>query len=175
MQEVYNNRRIIWESKAKTIRSVVVCLLFVAGAVWARASYSPWLFWFTVLLFGGGAAIALYQLISPRFIFVAPDSKLGREIRDALDAEAMEQVQFFEGCFSLLENPDMPSRDYHWQNLTAAFGYKLDLYAIDEISLDLFWADAACLTLSESTPHWPCWLNCISTCPRCPRTGTSTL
>ncbi|WP_156109011.1 hypothetical protein [Hymenobacter sp. APR13] len=154
MREVYNNRRIIWESKSKTIRSVIFSFLFVAGAVWTRAGYSPWLFWFNVVFFGGCGAVALYQLLSPRIMFVNPDSKLGREIREALDAEAMEQVQFFDGGFSLLENPDMPPREYHWKELEAAFGYKTDCYTTDEIYLDLFWADAACLTLSESTPHW---------------------
>ncbi|MBC6697658.1 hypothetical protein [Hymenobacter sp. BT190] len=96
----------------------------------------------------------LYQLLSPSNLFVAPSSKLGREIREALDAEAMEQIQFFEGGFSLLENPDMLPQEYNWQELEAAFGYKTDCYTTDEIYLDLFWTDAACLTLSESTPHW---------------------
>ncbi|RSK32531.1 hypothetical protein [Hymenobacter metallilatus] len=87
-------------------------------------------------------------------LFVDPNSKRGHTIRKELDNALLERISVYEDGLLVRENPDLPARRFAWRNLTAAFGYKVDVYTTDEICLDLFWADAPRLTLSESTPQW---------------------
>lgn len=138
MPEVYKDRRVIWESKAKQLRVIGVCFLFVAAAIWTNEPYTSFGFWFCIAFFGGGGGFMLYQLLSPSNLFVTPTNKLGREIRKVPDEELMQQITYCDGGFLLTDNPDLPLKAYAWKDLEVAFGYKVDCYTTDEICLDFF-------------------------------------
>ncbi|WP_426490437.1 hypothetical protein [Hymenobacter sp. 102] len=154
MQEVYQGRRVIWQSKANQLLTIGVCFLFVAVSIWLGAGYNSFAFWLGMLLLGGSAVVILYRMFSPDILLVDPNSEQGRAIRKELDNALLEQISVYEDGLLVRENPDLPARHFAWRNLTAAFGYKIDLYSSDEICLDLFWADAPRLILSESMPQW---------------------
>ena len=68
---------------------------------------------------------------------------------------------FGETGFRLL--PPYGTGQYDWADLQSAFGFKLDLLTIDEICLDLFFANGSSLRLTESLPSWPVLLRHLST------------
>ncbi|WP_035562293.1 hypothetical protein [Hymenobacter sp. IS2118] len=154
MHETYKGRRIIWESKSKQFLLIGGAFLFVASAIWTQQAYSPFAFWFVVIVFGISGCFTLYRLLDMRNLFASPSSKLGIAIRKALDEQALEQVRFYDGGLILTDNPDTVSKRYDWKQLETAFGYKVDRFVTDEICLDLFWKDESILTLSEEMPHW---------------------
>ena len=52
---------------------------------------------------------------------------------------------------------------YDWACLQSAFGFKLDLLTLDEIGLDLFFANGSRLRLTESLTGWPALLQHLRT------------
>lgn len=154
MPEMYQGRRVIWQSSTRQFWGIGGCFLFVAAVIWKKEQSSAFVFWLCIVLFGSLGTVILYQLLSRKILFVDPNSEQGRKIREELDNELLEQISFSEDGLLVRENPDLPPRHFAWRNLMAAFGYKVDVYTTDEICLDLFWADAPRLTLSESMPQW---------------------
>lgn len=51
---------------------------------------------------------------------------------------------------------------YDWADLQIAFGFKRDLLTLDEIGLDLFFANGSRLRLTESLPGWSVLLRHLS-------------
>ena len=78
---------------------------------------------------------------------------------DSLPAEGA--FGFSETGFHLISPHGTGS--YDWADLQSVFGFKLDLLTIDEICLDLFFANGSCLRLSESLPGWSALLRHLST------------
>ena len=73
-----------------------------------------------------------------------------------------------EGTFTFSETgfrlvPPYGTGQYDWANLQSAFGFKLDLLTLDEICLDLFFANGSSLRLTESLPGWPALSRYLST------------
>jgi hypothetical protein len=72
-----------------------------------------------------------------------------------------------EGAFVFSEtgfglSPPHGTGQYDWADLQSAFGFKLDLLTLDEICLDLFFANGSSLRLTESLPGWPAFLRHVS-------------
>ena len=67
---------------------------------------------------------------------------------------------FSETGFGLL--PPHGTGLYAWVDLQSAFGFKRDLLTLDEICLDLFFANGSSLRLTESLPGWPAFLRHVS-------------
>jgi len=73
-----------------------------------------------------------------------------------------------EGAFAFSETgfrliPPYGTGQYDWAELRSAFGFKLDLLTLDEICLDLFFANGSSLRLTESLPGWPALLRHLNT------------
>ena len=73
-----------------------------------------------------------------------------------------------EGTFAFSETgfrlvPPYGTGQYDWANVQSAFGFKLDLLTLDEICLNLFFANGSSLRLTESLPGWPALLRHLST------------
>jgi hypothetical protein len=152
---IFNNRRIIWESKAKQVGVISLSFLFVAAAIWTRDHSSSFLFWGSILFWGGGGILLLYRLLNPKNLFVTHRSALGKQ----LIAEEFKAAQASLGPFSydatgFLLTEELGTAHYVWSDLESVFGYKRDEYVTDEICLDLFFGNTSCLTLTESTPGW---------------------
>lgn len=72
-----------------------------------------------------------------------------------------------EGAFVFSETvfrltPPHGTGQYDWADLQSAFGFKLDLLTLDEICLDLFFANGSSLRVTESLPGWPALLRHMS-------------
>jgi hypothetical protein len=76
----YNNRRIIWESKTKQIWVVLLSFLFVAAVLWTKDKTTLFMFWATIIFFGGGGLFMLIRLLNPKNIFVTHNTTLGKQI-----------------------------------------------------------------------------------------------
>jgi hypothetical protein len=153
--QLFPNRRIIWESKAKRLGVISVSFLFVAAAFWTRDQSSSFLFWGNMLLFGGGGMMLLYELLNPKNLFVTHNSALGKQ----LIAEEFKAAQASLGPFrydaeGFLVTEELGTAHYAWNDLESVFGYKREEYVTDESCLDLFFGNTSRLTLTESTPGW---------------------
>jgi hypothetical protein len=94
--QIFNNRRIIWESKAKQVGVISVSFLFVAAAIWTRDQSSSFMFWGSILFWGGGGMMLLHKLLNPKNLFVTHSSALGKQ----LIAEEFKAAQASLGPFS---------------------------------------------------------------------------
>ncbi|MGI4741935.1 MAG: hypothetical protein ACRYG7_42770 [Janthinobacterium lividum] len=155
MPDAFDNRRIIWESRAKQVGVIGVSYLFVAITIWTRAQYSAFRFWGTILFFGSGGIGVLYRLLNPKNLFVTPTSALGKQII----AEQFEKAQADIGAFYYNEEgfllvQELGEITYRWVEIETMFGYKRDDYVTDEICLDLFFCNNMRLALTESTAGW---------------------
>ena len=153
--QIFNSRRIIWESKAKLVGVISISFLFVAAAIWTRDQFSSVMFWGSMLFWGGGGTTLLYKLLNPKNLFVTHGSALGKQ----LIAEEFKAAQASLGPFSydeagFLLTEELGTAHYAWNDLESVFGYKQDEYVTDEICLDLFFGNTSRLTLTESTPGW---------------------
>lgn len=153
--QVFNNRQVIWESKTKQVGFIGISFLFVAMTIWTRAQSSSFMFWGSILFFGGGGIGLLFRLLNPKNLFVTPTSALGKQ----LIAEQFKAAQADLGPFSYDEYgfllvQELGAAHYRWTDLEAVFGCKRDEYVTDEICLDLFFGNASRLTLTESTAGW---------------------
>lgn len=151
----YNNRRIIWENTTKQIWVVVGSFLFVAGALWTKDKTTSFMYWATIIFFGGGGLFILIRLLNPKNIFVTHDTLLGKEIFTDQFKRKQNDLGFFtytDTCFCLTEHKGMTQ--YNWSDINTIFGFKEDRYTTDEICMDIFTNDKSSLRLTESTPGW---------------------
>ena len=151
----YNNKRLIWESKTKQVWLVVVSFLFVAIAIWTKDKYSSFMFWGTIIFFGGGGLFMLIRFINPNNLFVTHDSELGKQILADQFQKAQEDIGFFAYTgtgFNLTEHKGVTH--YSWSDIETIFGFKEDRYTTDEICMDIFFQDNGSIRLTESTAGW---------------------
>jgi len=151
----YNNRRIIWESTTKQVWVVVGSFLFVAAALWTKEKTTSFMFWATIIFFGGGGLFMLIRLLNPKNIFVTHDTLLGKEILADQFNRQQNDLGFFtynETCFCLTEHEVMTQ--YNWLDIETIFGFKEDRYTTDEICMDIFMNNKPNLRLTENTPGW---------------------
>ena len=155
MQQTFNDKRVIWESKRKQIGLIVISFLFAAAAIWTRDKSSAFYLWGSIIFFGGCGLFFLVRLLNPKNLFVTQDTKLGKEI--LADHLRKEQTSFGfftyeENGFSLEEYDGV--KFYKWTDIETVFGFKEDRYTTDEICMDIFTRNNASLRLTESTPGW---------------------
>ncbi len=151
----YNNKKLIWESKTEQIWLILVSFLFVAGAIWTKEKYSSFMFWGTIVFFGGGGLFFLVRLLNPQNLFVTHDTDLGKEILADQFKKQQEDLGFFsydDTGFNLKEHKRVTH--YNWTDIETIFGYKEDHYTTDEICLHIFINGKEYLTFTESTPGW---------------------
>lgn len=151
----YNNKRIIWESKTKQVWLVIVSFLFVAVAIWTKDKYSSFMFWATIIFFGGGGLFILIRFINPKNLFVTHDTELGKQILADQFQESQEDLGFFaytDTGFNLTKHKGVTH--YNWADIETIFGFKEDRYTTDEICIEIFFNDKTNIRLTESTPGW---------------------
>lgn len=151
----YNGKQVIWESRAKQIWVTLVSFLFVIGVIWARDKYSPFMFWTTFLLFGGGGLLTLIQLLNPNNIYVKTDTVLGKQIIAEQFQKVLQDIGFFtynDTGFNLTAHEDV--KQYNWSDIETIFIFTEDRYSVDEICMEIFFSNHAVVSLSESIPGW---------------------
>ena len=151
----YNNRRLIWESKTKQIWIILGSLLFVVAAIWTKDKTSSFMFWATIIFFGGGGLFMLIRLINPNNLFVSHDTELGKQILADQFQKAQADIGFFaytDTGFNLQEHRGVTH--YNWADIETIFGFKEDRFTTDEICMDIFFSDKTSIRLTESTPGW---------------------
>jgi hypothetical protein len=156
MQQIFNYKRIIWESKQKQILSVTVSFLFVAVAIWTRKQSSPFYFWSAILLFGSGGLFYLLRLLNPNNLFVTHDSELGKQIlaeQRRQEKESLGSFIYTNDGFTLAGETNGEA-SYKWSEIETIFRFKIDHYATDDICLDIFTSDNRYLQVTESTAGW---------------------
>lgn len=151
----YNNRRLIWESKTKQIWVILISFLFGTIAIWTKDKYSQFMYWSTIIFFGGGGLFMLTRLINPKNLFVTHDTELGKLILADEFQKAQEDMGFFaysDTGFNLTEHRGVTH--YNWSDIETIFGFKEDRFSTDEICMDIFFSDNSSIRLTESTPGW---------------------
>jgi hypothetical protein len=151
----YNNKRLIWESRTKQIWIVAGSLLFVAAAIWTKNKTSPFMFWATIIFFGGGGLFMLVRLLNPKNLFVTHDAELGKTILAEQFLKDQDDLGFFEyndKGFSLTDYKGVTH--YNWSDIETIFGFKEDQMTTDEICLDIFFNNKSSIRLTESTLGW---------------------
>jgi hypothetical protein len=151
----YNNRRLIWESKTKQIWIILGSFLFVGAAIWTKDKTSSFMFWATIVFFGGGGLFMLIRLINPNNLFVTHDTELGKQIFADQFQQSQEDTGFFAYTdigFTLTEHKGLTH--YNWTDIQTIFGFKEDRYTTDEICMDIFFSKNGSIRLTESTPGW---------------------
>ena len=154
-RSTYNNRRLIWESKTKQICIILGTLLFVAAAIWTKEKYSSFMFWATIVFFGGSGLFMLIRFINPNNLFVTYDTELGKQILADQFQKAQEDLgslAYTDTGFNLTEHKGVTH--YNWSEIETIFGFKEDHFTTDEICMDIFFSDNTSIRLTESTPGW---------------------
>jgi hypothetical protein len=152
----FENRNLIFESVWKTIASTTISGLFVFIAFVTNMKVEkPIAFWGTIGLFGFGLLRGLYKLLNPKNLFLRPGSELAKEY-GKLDFERRLNDN---GIFEYSQNGfkvDLENQfhEYQWTDISVLFGYKKDLYTIDNICLDVFTIDGKGFTINEDTAGW---------------------
>lgn len=152
---IYNNRRIIWESKTKQIWIILCSFLFVAAAMWTKSKTNSFMFWATIIFFGGGGLFMLIRLLNRKNLFVTHDTELGKEIlaeQFLKDQEDLGFFQYHDTGFSLTEHKGVTH--YNWSDIETIFGFKEDRITTDEICMDIFFSNKSSIRLTESTRGW---------------------
>lgn len=152
--EKYKGKNIIWKSKTKQIFTIIICFFFTFITLWL-GKINEIHFWPTLILFGVGGSFLLYQLLNPKNIFATYQSKIGKEIL----SEQSEYANNDNGIFDYYENGfkisiEQTVENYKWTEIKTVYGYKIDLYAYDEICVDVFTIDKKKFTITESTSGW---------------------
>lgn len=132
-----------------------MCFLFVTMAFVIGAEKSVFMFWLTIVFFGGGGLFMLIRLLHPGNIFVPPHSKLAQEIQ----REQFTSTQTDKGPFTFAESGFTyyigKANEYdNWDDIEAIFGYKEDRFSTDKICIDIFLTNDRVLTLTESNTGW---------------------
>ena len=151
----YNNKRLIWESRTKQILIVAGSFLFVAAAIWTKNKTSSFMFWATIIFFGGGGLFMLVRLLNPKNLFVTHDAELGKRILAEQFLKDQDDLGFFEynhKGFSLTDYKGVTH--YNWSDIETIFGFKEDQMTTDEICLDIFFNNKSSIRLTESTLGW---------------------
>ena len=151
----YNNRRLIWESKTRQIWIIVGSVLFVGAAIWIKDKTTTFMFWATIIFFGGGGLFMLVRLLNPKNLFVTHDTRLGKQIFAEQFLKDQEDLGFFEyndTGFSMTEHKGVTQ--YNWSDIQTIFGFKEDHMTTDEICLDIFFKNKSSIRLTESTLGW---------------------
>jgi len=154
-QEKYEGRNVIWESKTKSVLTIIISFAFTGMALYVKDNMTNFAFWGTMLLFGCGGIFMLVRLVSPKNIFVTYDSEIGKKIV----AEREEMYQKTLGIFHYDENGFSIHSDdldayYTWNEIETVFGYKTDLVIYDNISLDIYTSNNKKITISEENWGW---------------------
>lgn len=139
----------------KTIWLILSSFLFVAVVISTKDKYSAFMFWETIIFFGGSGLFMLVQLLNPKNLFVTHDTTLGKEILADQFKKQQEDFVFFsydDAGFSLTDHNGVTY--YNWTDIETVFGYKEDRYTTDDICLDVFTSDKYCIKLTENTPGW---------------------
>ena len=154
--QIYNNRRVIWESKKKQVWTIIGSFVFVGAAFWTNSIHTnPFMFWITILFFGAGGLLLLVRLINPKNVFVTPNTSLGKQITTDEFQTLYDNFGFFsytDTTFTLAFSKE--TKIYNWTDIECLFGFKKDLYTTDEICLDVFLTDGINFRISESTGGW---------------------
>lgn len=151
----YNNRRVIWESKAKQIWVILISFIFVAIALWTKDKISSLEFWWAVIFWGCGGLFMLVRLVNPNNLFVTHDSELGKQILAEQFLKVHEDIGFIgytDIGFKLTENEEVSH--FNWSDIETIFCFKEDHFTTDEICMDIFFNDKTSIRLTESTPGW---------------------
>lgn len=147
-------KRIFWSNKWDKLWLLVIPLCFLVD-LFLTNRYSS--FWFWVLLIFSSTVIVyvLYHMLHPKFVWVDPSTKDGREIQQKAIELAMEDFGKFEYTsegFTLIVGGEATFTA--WKDIEAIFAYMRDLYSVDELNLDVITKNNYRLHLTEEMPGW---------------------
>jgi hypothetical protein len=141
-------KEVVYEGRLKLIALLVISWGFVIMCLWTH-------YWSGLAFFGLCAIVATYPLLDPRkkLLFYgtpAHRAHLASE-REAWQADP-GGIAYFDGGFRV---PSFTGdRMVAWGDLRAVFAYKRDLYATDEICLDVFFPEDSSFTITEEMAGW---------------------
>lgn len=121
------------------------------------------LYLFGMCFFGLGAVVVSYPLLDPKqkkIIFTGTKA-YKEQIKKELAKRKTDFGLFAytdKGFTIALQNK---FHTINWTEVLCLFGYKVDLFAVDEIRLDVFCENNIAFTLSEETPGWYVFLDKI--------------
>ncbi|MBK0380604.1 hypothetical protein [Mucilaginibacter segetis] len=154
-QQIFNNKRVTWESRAKQIALIVISFAFVAIALLTTEKYSSFSFLVIIILFGGGGIFTLIRLLNSKNLFVTHSSELGRIILAEQIKTRKEEFGFFTyDATGFYFDEQNGAVHYNWIDINTVFCYKEDWITTDEICLDIFTSDNNCIKLTEDIPGW---------------------
>lgn len=155
MEQRFNKKRVIWESKREQIALIAIFFLFVAMAIWTRNKSSTFSFWVSIIFLGGFGMFFLVRLLNPKNIFVTPDSQHGKKIladHFLMEQESLGFFTYSDDGFSFPKQNE--AKFYKWSEIETVFGFKEDRFATDEICMEIFMSKNVSLRITESTPGW---------------------
>lgn len=147
-------KRVFWSNKWDKLWLLVipVCLLI---DLFLKDRYSSITFWVLLIFSSLFIVYVLYHMFHPKFTWVDPSTKEGREIQQKAMELTMEDFGNFEYTgegFTLKVGGETTFTA--WKDIEAVFAYKRDLYTIDELNLDVFTMNNYRLHLTEEMPGW---------------------
>lgn len=151
-----DGKKIIFESIWKSIALATISWTFtIAALTLYDRNDSPFIFWGTLGLFGTGALMWTYRLLSPNYKFVRPGSKEFKEYTDR-----QFQIEFNDlGIFTYTNDSftvefDEGVKSFEWNKIKTLLGYKVDNFTYDIIALQVILTDNFKFRVTEETKGW---------------------
>jgi len=148
-------KRVFWSNKWDKLWLLIFPVMYFVDALTSPNKYNQ--FWFWIIVIGSSTFICyvLYHMFHPKFVWVDTTTIEGKKIQ----AKATELIFSDFGVFTYNDNGfDFTEKgqtySFLWADIQSIFGYKRDLYTVDELNLDVFAANNFRLHLTEEIPGW---------------------
>ncbi len=155
-ERTIDGKKIIFESIWKSIALATIGWGFtIIGVTLYDKHDSPFMFWGTLGLFGTGALIWTYQLLSPNYIFMRPGSK---EFKKYTERQFL--IEFNDlGIFTYSDEIftvefDEGVQSFEWDKIKTLLGYKIDNFNYDIIAMQVIFTNNFKFRVTEETKGW---------------------
>ena len=148
-------KRVFWSNKWDKLWLLIIPVGLLIETLANPNKYN--LFWFWVIIIGTSTFTfyVLYHMFHPKFVWVDTNTNKGKKIQ----AKATELILSDIGVFTYNDKgfdftEKGQTHSFLWTDIQSIFGYKRDLYAVDELNLDVFAVNNIRLHLTEEIPGW---------------------
>lgn len=148
-------KRVLWTNKWDKLWLLIIPVILLIETLSNPNKYN--LFWFWVIIIGTSTftGYVLYHMFHPKFVWVDPTTTEGKKIQakaDELSFSDFGVFSYHDNGFDFIEKGQTHS--FLWADIESIFGYKRDLYNVDELNLDVFAKNNFRLHLTENVPGW---------------------
>lgn len=148
-------KRVFWSNKWDKLWLLIIPVGLLIETLTNSYKYDLFCFWVIIIGTSTFTFYVLYHMFHPKFAWVDTTTTDGKEIQTKTTELIFSDLGAFtykENGFDFTEQAQVYS--ILWADIESIFGYKRDLFTIDELNLDIYAKNNFRLHLTEETPGW---------------------